>query len=111
MSFWIGRRPVQSLCRGDADDGRLVNLLLLLSALMSALCAAGPSAQARAPQSVSRSVATEQVALVAVVAIIRHPVQSVPGLVAVLTARIWERAAPAAVFPATPPIFASRRRE
>lgn len=88
-----------------------MNLLLLLSALMSALCATGPSVQARAPQSVSRSVAAEQAALVAVTAVIYHPVQVVPDLIAVLASPRLDSAKSAALRPATPPIYASRRRE
>lgn len=84
-----------------------MNLLLLLSALMSALCATGASAQSRAPQAVSRSVVAERAALVAVVALVRHPEQRVPGLVSVALSR----AETIVGTPVSAPLYASRRRE
>lgn len=83
-----------------------MNLLLFLSALMSALCAAGPSSHARVPQAVSQAVVAQQATRAVARTAISRPVQSLPTLTQLASAGTAQA-------PAIAPIalYASRRRE
>jgi hypothetical protein len=91
---------------GRDDRGRPVNLLLLLSALLSALTGVGGTRGAAAPQTVcAQSVEVSAVRIAAAVAGTR-PVQALPAL-----AMVRRATGAALMLAAGEPLFASRRRE
>lgn len=91
---------------GRDDRGVSVNLLLLLSALLSALTGVGGTRGAATPQAVcARSVEVGAVRIAATVAATR-PVQALPVL-----ADVSAGSGAALILTAVEPLFASRRRE
>lgn len=83
-----------------------MNLLLLLSALLSALTGVGGARGASAPQVVCAAATAVRAARVAAISVGVRPVQAPPPLAAVLrpSGTAWALAA-------AEPLYASRRRE
>ncbi|WP_374293565.1 hypothetical protein [Sphingomonas sp.] len=85
-----------------------MNLLLLLSALLSALTGAvGVTRRTEAQQVVSAPAAVSQAAIVRVAAVSSRPAQALPGLHAVRGLAVFVAPVPRAIMP----LYASRRRE